>query len=64
MHLASFSSAVLALTSTVYAAALQPRDLLQDLQDQALQNLKEAEANGTVAKGNCSLANATIRQDW
>ena len=64
MHLSGVSSAVLALAGVAHAAALQPRDLLQDLQDQALRNFKEAEANGTIAKGSCSLENAAVRKDW
>jgi tyrosinase len=64
MHLPGFASAALALASTLHAAELQPRNLQQDLQDQALQNFKEAEANGTIAKGSCSLENAAVRKDW
>jgi tyrosinase len=64
MHLPSLSAVVLALAGTIQAAALQPRDLLQDLQDQAMKNLEEAEANGTLEKRSCTLKNAGVRQDW
>jgi hypothetical protein len=64
MYLHCISAAVLALASIAQTAALQPRDLLQNLQDQALESLKEAELNGTVAKRKCSLSNAGVRRDW
>ena len=64
MHLYRFPSAVLAMAGAVHAAALQPRDLLQNLQDQASLNFKEAETNGTIARGSCSLENAAVRKDW
>jgi tyrosinase len=64
MYLSGISAAVLALSGITQAAVLQPRDLLQDLQNQALQNLKEAELSGILAKRSCSLSNAGIRQDW
>lgn len=58
-------TAVLALAGVVQSAALQPRDLLQDLQDQAIAALKEAEANGTVGKrSSCSVFNAPARKNW
>jgi hypothetical protein len=47
-----------------YAVPPNPHGLLQDLQDQALQNLKEVESNGTLTKTSCSLSNAGVRQDW
>ena len=52
------------MAGAVHAAALQPRDLLQNLQDQASLNFKEAETNGTIARGSCSLENAAVRKDW
>jgi tyrosinase len=64
MYFPSISAAVLALASIAQAAVLQPRDLLQDLQNQALQTLKEAESNGTLTKRSCSLSSAGIRRDW
>jgi tyrosinase len=64
MHLPSLSAVVLALASTIQGAALQPRDLLQDLQNQAMQNLKDAETNGTLSKRSCTLRNAVVRRDW
>lgn len=63
MHLSSCSAAVLAFASVAQAAVLQPRDLLQDLQKQAIQSLKEAEANGGPTK-TCTIENASVRQDW
>lgn len=64
MHLPDIAAVVLALTSIAQAAAVQPRDLLQGLQNQALQNLKEAEADDTLAKRSYSLSNTGTRRDW
>lgn len=63
MRLPNCSIAVLALASVAQAAVLQKCDLLQDLQSQAIQNLKEAESNGGSTKS-CTVENATKRQDW
>ncbi|KAH7378447.1 hypothetical protein DE146DRAFT_320127 [Phaeosphaeria sp. MPI-PUGE-AT-0046c] len=63
MHLPSCSAAVLAFSSITQAAVLQTRDLLQDLQNQAIQSLKEAESNGGPTKS-CTTENASVRQDW
>jgi tyrosinase len=65
MLLFGIPTAVLALVGVVQSAALQPRDLLQDLQDQAIAALKEAEANGTLGKrSSCSIFNAPVRKNW
>jgi tyrosinase len=65
MRVSGLPAAILALVSVVQSVALEKRDLLQDLQDQALTALREAEANGTLAKrGGCSLSKATVRRDW
>jgi len=64
MRLFALPVAVWALTSVVQSAALQPRNLLDDLQKQAMEALKEAESNGTLAKKSCSLSNASVRRDW
>ncbi|KAF2743180.1 Di-copper centre-containing protein [Sporormia fimetaria CBS 119925] len=64
MYIHSISAAALALVSLTQAAALQARDLLQDLQDQALQNLQDAESNSAVTKRSCSVFNAEVRRDW
>ncbi|KAF2999498.1 hypothetical protein E8E13_008840 [Curvularia kusanoi] len=64
MRFFTLSAAVAALAALSEAAALQPRDLLQDLQNQALDNLKEAESNGTLTKRSCSVFNAGVRRDW
>lgn len=40
-------------------------DVLAELQAQAMENLKTAEANGTLSKrGSCNLTNAQVRRDW
>lgn len=60
--------AVLALASAVAAAAVEKRDLIQDLQTQAFEALREAEASGApvAARGSskCSIRNADVRRDW
>ncbi|KAH7083569.1 hypothetical protein FB567DRAFT_87419 [Paraphoma chrysanthemicola] len=57
-------SAVLALVCIGESAVLQSRDLLQDLQNQAIEALKAAEANGALERRSCSISNAGIRRDW
>jgi tyrosinase len=65
MRFSALPAAILALASVVQSAAVEKRDLLQDLQDQAIAALKEAESNGTLEKrGSCTIANAAIRRDW
>ncbi|TID03838.1 Tyrosinase ustQ [Colletotrichum higginsianum] len=64
--------AVLGLSAVASAAPLDTPleardagDILADLQAQALENLKAAEANGTLSKrGGCNLFNAQVRRDW
>jgi tyrosinase len=57
------TTTIVALVGTGQSAVLQKRDLLQDLQKQALNALKEAERK-SPNKTACSIANAEIRQDW
>jgi tyrosinase len=65
MRFCGVSAIVLALTSVASSAALMPRDdLLADLQNKAMEALKEAEANGTLEKRSCSLSTAYARRDW
>jgi tyrosinase len=65
MRLSGFPAAVLALAGVVQSAAIEKRDLLSDLQNQAIENLKAAEANGTLTKrGDCKISNASVRRDW
>ena len=65
MRFSALPAAILALTSVVQSAAVEKRDLLQDLQDQAIAALKEAECNGTLEeRRSCTIANAAIRRDW
>jgi hypothetical protein len=60
------STAILACASVVQSAAIRPRDLLDDLQSQATEALKEAESDeGSLEKrGGCSIFNANVRRDW
>lgn len=65
MRFCEISAIALALTSVALSAAVIPRDdLLTDLQNQAMEALKQAEANSTLAKRSCSLSNAHVRRDW
>jgi hypothetical protein len=54
------------ITTTVVAlVSVGQCDLLQDLQKQALDALKEAESKyPNTNKTGCTIANAEIRQDW
>lgn len=69
MHAAKIVAA-LGLSAMASAAPLEARDdagsILADLQAQAMANLREAEANGTLSKrnGGCNLLNAQVRRDW
>ncbi|GKT41954.1 tyrosinase-like protein orsC [Colletotrichum spaethianum] len=64
--------AVLGLSAVAYTAPLdaplEARDaggILADLQAQAMENLKAAEADGTISKREgCNLSNAFVRKDW
>ncbi|KAG9197767.1 hypothetical protein G6514_001047 [Epicoccum nigrum] len=64
MLLFNLSAVVAALAALSNAAALQPRDLLEDLQNTALENLKQEESNSTITKRSCSVFNAGVRRDW
>jgi tyrosinase len=65
MRCSYIATALVALAGVGQSAVLQKRDLLQDLRDQALQALKEAESkNPNANKTKCSISNAEIRQDW
>lgn len=64
MLLFNLSAVVAALAALSNAAALQPRDLLEDLQNAALANLKQEESNSTITKRSCSVFNSGVRRDW
>jgi tyrosinase len=65
MRLFGFPTAVLALAGVVQSAAVEKRDLLTYLQAQTMENLKAAEANGTLEKrGSCNIFHAAVRRDW
>lgn len=65
MRFSTLSFGLFSLTGVVLSAAVEKRDLLQDLQNQALQALKEAESSGTIAKRDgCTIHNAVARRDW
>lgn len=65
MWLSYLPIAILALASVAQSAALEKRDLLQDLQDQAIDALKQAESKGAGKRGTaCNLSNASVRRNW
>ncbi|KAI4626617.1 hypothetical protein J4E83_003769 [Alternaria metachromatica] len=65
MRLSGLPTALLAFAGAAQSLAVEKRDLLSDLQNQALENLKAAEKNGTLEKrGSCSIFNASVRKDW
>jgi tyrosinase len=65
MRFHDFPTAVLALAGTVQSLVIEKRDLLSDLQNRDLENLKAAEKNGTLERtGECSISTATVRKDW
>jgi tyrosinase len=65
MRLSSLPTALLAFAGAAQSLAVEKRDLLSDLQNQALENLKAAEKNGTLERrGSCSILNASVRKDW
>jgi tyrosinase len=65
MRFSEISAIALTLVSVASSAALLPRnDLLTDLQNQAMEALKQAEASGTIEKRSCSLSNAYARRNW
>lgn len=64
MHILTISFLVGALASIAQGAVLQSWDLLQNLQDQALQNLRETQSNSSIAKRGRSLSTAAVRRDW
>ena len=65
MRVYGFPALALVLVGVVHSAALQPRELLKDLHNQAIKALKAAEANNAhERKGGCSFSEAPIRQDW
>ncbi|KAI1849818.1 hypothetical protein JX265_012284 [Neoarthrinium moseri] len=64
MHFTSLAVFGLCATSALVSATpLQTRDVLEDLQNQALAALRDATDNG-LAKKSCSIFNAKIRKDW
>ncbi|KAM0811794.1 hypothetical protein AB5N19_12150 [Seiridium cardinale] len=52
-----------AVSALVSADPVQKRDVLQDLQDQAIAALQNATDNG-LAKKSCNIFNARIRKEW
>jgi len=64
MRFHDLPTAFLALAGVVQSAALDKRDLLQDLQDQAIEALKGQESSGAVVRRSCSLSSASVRKDW
>lgn len=65
MRIFGFPTVILVLAGVAQAAAVEKRDLLTDLQDQTMENLKAAEANGTLERrGSCNILNAAVRRDW
>jgi tyrosinase len=65
MRFSCLPTTVLAFAGAVQSLAVEKRDLLSDLQNQALENLKAAEKNGTLEKrAGCSILTATVRKDW
>ncbi|KAH7067656.1 hypothetical protein BKA63DRAFT_479709 [Paraphoma chrysanthemicola] len=64
MRFLVLSTQLLAAINTACCATLQQRDLLQDLQNQAIEALKAAESNGTLDRRSCGIANASVRRDW
>ncbi|KAH7398598.1 hypothetical protein BKA66DRAFT_546137 [Pyrenochaeta sp. MPI-SDFR-AT-0127] len=65
MRISNFPVTFCVFASVVQSASLEKRDLLQDLQNQAIKALGEAESNDTIAKrADCSILNAAVRKDW
>jgi tyrosinase len=65
MRSSFFTSAYLALACVVQSAAVEKRDLLQDLQSRAIEALKEKNFNAKIANdAECTLENAATRKDW
>jgi tyrosinase len=60
MWFSHVSVAILAVAGVAQSAALQKRDLLKDLQDQAIDALKKAQSEGA----SCNLSNASVRRNW
>jgi tyrosinase len=65
MRSSFFTTAYLSLACVVQSAAVEKRDLLQDLQSRAIEALKEQRSNGITSNGTgCTLENSATRQDW
>ncbi|KAE8844261.1 hypothetical protein PTNB85_02526 [Pyrenophora teres f. teres] len=65
MRVYGFPVIALALVGAAQSAALQPRDVLKDLRNQAMKALEAAEAKSIhEKKAGCSLFQAPGRQDW
>jgi tyrosinase len=65
MRSSFFTSALFALTRVEQSAAVETRDLLEDLQSRAIQALKEKSSNAKTTNGTiCTLENSSTRQDW
>ncbi|KAK6223860.1 hypothetical protein LQW54_000004 [Pestalotiopsis sp. IQ-011] len=64
MHLANFITYGLSIASSFAAASpAEKRDVLEDLQNQAIAALQNATDNG-LAERSCSIFNAKIRKEW
>jgi tyrosinase len=65
MRLTFLPTALLALANVVRSDVVGKRNLLQNLQDKAIEALKEAESNGAIGnRSECLISNAAVRQDW
>ncbi|TDZ38838.1 Tyrosinase-like protein orsC [Colletotrichum spinosum] len=58
------AAAVGLLTAPVLASPAQARDVLADLQVQAMDALREAELSAVGKRSSCSIFNARYRRDW
>lgn len=64
MHLTGLVAAGLCATSALVSAnPVQKRDVLEDVQKQAIAALQNATDNG-LAKKSCNIFNAKIRKEW
>ncbi|OLN87556.1 Grixazone synthase 1 [Colletotrichum chlorophyti] len=52
------------LSAPVLASPIEPRDVLADLQEQAMAALRDAESGSVSKRGSCNLFNARVRRDW
>lgn len=65
MRTSTLLTAGVALIGIGQSAAVEKRDLLQDLQARAIEALKAAESKNIGTKrADCTLDNASVRKDW